>query len=139
MHQGEAFFYQICIYHDPKQHSCQGVLLLHKEQQTKYHRFVIFSLYLAVPVLKHWKNCFLNAVLQVLRATHDIRAIINQDFLCNSYLAYGIFLQQELCIFSIFPQFLFCNFNHLHILVHGFTMVTQSMLRYNVYHAVLAS
>ena len=40
-------------------------------------------------------NCFLNAVLQVLRATHNIREVINQhscdgmNFLCNSYLAFG--------------------------------------------------
>lgn len=41
--------------------------------------------------------------------------------------------------FSVFSQFLFCYFNHLHILVHGFIMFIQSMLRYYVYHDVLAS
>ena len=53
---------------------------------------------------------------------------------------------QDLCLitklvfcFSVFLQFLFCYFNHLHILVHGFIMFIQSMLRYNVYHDVLAS
>ena len=53
---------------------------------------------------------------------------------------------QDLClitkVFFVFPcscSFLFCYFNHLHILVHGFIMFIQSMLRYYVYHDVLAS
>ena len=82
---------------------------------------------------------FHNSLMSVFPSKYCIKFV----FIALSYCISRSLSNNKICFhffcFSVFSQFLFCYFNHLHILVHGFIMFIQSMLRYNVYHDVLAS